>query len=149
MRNLLRLVIAAFLVGALATTYAENHRWVTSWKEAIRLSKKTHKPIFAYFTGTDWCIWCNRMDQRILDTSHFTKWSNKVVLLKLDFPQNHPWSRELFHQNTSLAQRYQITTFPTVLFLNSNGTVLARTGFAPVTPEQWTAHADSLLAHKG
>jgi protein disulfide-isomerase len=39
--------------------------WYTSIQEVHELSLKNKKPIFAFFTGSDWCGWCKRLQANV------------------------------------------------------------------------------------
>ena len=97
--------------------------WHTSLDEAYQLSTASHKPIFALFTGTDWCIWCKRLQANVFAKQDFIDWAKKnVILLELDFPRNKQLPPELVQQNSSLQQALKITGYPTVwiLFVNKD-----------------------------
>ena len=50
------------------------------------MAKKTNKPIFALFTGSDWCIWCKRLEGEVLSQDEFLKYAGrKLILFKADF----------------------------------------------------------------
>jgi protein disulfide-isomerase len=89
--------------------------WFTDLGEAQKKSKATHKPIFALFTGSDWCIWCHKLESDVFAKSAFIKWAkDKVVLLELDFPRSKKLSPELTNQNNSLQQAFKVNGYPTV-----------------------------------
>ena len=39
--------------------------WYTNLQEVHELSAKSNKPIFAFFTGSDWCGWCKRLQANV------------------------------------------------------------------------------------
>ena len=45
--------------------------WYTDINQVYELSKKSNKPIFAFFTGSDWCPACKGMQKTILTTPEF------------------------------------------------------------------------------
>lgn len=93
--------------------------WHTDLMKASEISAATHKPIFAFFTGSDWCGWCKRMQYNVFAKPDFIKWANEnVVLLELDFPRNKALSPELQAQNNNLKQQFQVAGFPTIWFFN-------------------------------
>src|SRR5437879_3290811 len=66
---------------------AEEIPWATNYDQAVELSKKEQKPLFLYFTGSDWCGWCWKMDKEILSTSDLIDAvKNKFIFVKIDFP---------------------------------------------------------------
>ena len=41
-----------------------------------------------FFTGSDWCGWCIRLQKEVFFKPEFTKWAaENVVLVELDFPR--------------------------------------------------------------
>lgn len=64
------LLIAFFVVGAFASQ-AQELKWYTDVKEAITVSNKEQKPMLMFFTGSDWCGWCIRLQNEVLKTAEF------------------------------------------------------------------------------
>lgn len=92
--------------------------WYTSLQEVHELSAKTNKPIFAFFTGSDWCGWCKRLQANVFVKPAFIEWASKnVILLELDFPRAKPLSPELSQQNAELQQALGVRGYPTVWLL--------------------------------
>src|ERR1041384_4506447 len=74
--------------------------WLTDVIKANELSQKTKKPIFAFFTGSDWCGWCIKLQKEVFAKEEFIKWAKEnVVLLELDFPRMKQLPPELVQQN--------------------------------------------------
>lgn len=89
--------------------------WYSDVMKADSVSKKTSKPIFGFFTGSDWCGWCHKLQREVFAKPDFIKWAKeKVVLLELDFPRRKQLPQELQQQNQGLAQAFQIQGYPTV-----------------------------------
>src|ERR1700739_4930501 len=89
--------------------------WQTDLLKAQELSKASNKPIFAFFTGSDWCGWCIKLQKNVFEKTEFKQWANKnVILLELDFPRRKQLSPELTQQNASLQQTFQVQGYPTV-----------------------------------
>jgi len=89
--------------------------WHTSLEEVHLLSKASHKPIFAFFTGSDWCIWCKRLQSNVFAKPEFVAWAKKnVILLELDFPRQKRLAPEMEQQNNGMQQALKITGYPTV-----------------------------------
>ena len=94
---------------------ADSLTWYTDVMKANEISNATGKPIFALFTGSDWCIWCRRLQNNVFSKPEFIEWAKKnVVLLELDFPRNKQQSPELKSQNQQLQQQFKVTGYPTV-----------------------------------
>jgi thioredoxin-related protein len=93
--------------------------WYSDVNEAYALSNATSKPIFAFFTGSDWCGWCHKLQREVFSKPEFEKWANQnVVLLELDFPRNKQLSPELVNQNQSLQQFFRVAGYPTIWLFN-------------------------------
>jgi len=89
--------------------------WYTDLSKARELSDATHKPIFGFFTGSDWCGWCRKLQSDVFAKDAFVGWAQKnVILLELDFPRRKEQSAELVQQNQSLQQAFQIKGYPTI-----------------------------------
>lgn len=134
---------------ALAVPSFAAEGWLTSMKEAQALSKKTGKPILADFTGSDWCAPCKLLHKEVFDTPQFKAWAKQnVVLLYLDFPIKKPLAPALTKQNDALAKKYQITGYPTVLFLKADGSRIGQTGYVPGGPTKWIPAAKAAMKAK-
>jgi thioredoxin-related protein len=89
--------------------------WYTDLNQVHQISQKTKKPIFGFFTGSDWCGWCMKLQRDVFAKDAFKIWANKyVVLLELDFPRKNNQSAELRQQNQNLAQGFQVQGYPKV-----------------------------------
>lgn len=96
------------------TTNNEALEWHTDFAKANELSKETGKPIFAFFTGSDWCGWCKRLQAAVFAKPAFVTWaSEKVILLELDFPRRTQLPDSLKQQNQQLAGVFKVRGYPT------------------------------------
>lgn len=121
MRNLILISTIIFLYGTLPSfsqtdlTKNEGLEWHTDAIKAQELSKNSHKPIFAFFTGSDWCGWCHKLQNDVFSKPEFIAWAKKnVILLELDFPKRKQLAPELAQQNASLQQTFQVRGYPTI-----------------------------------
>ena len=95
--------------------------WHTDLKKAHDLSQKTGKPIFGFFTGSDWCGWCIKLQKEVFAKEEFVTWANdKVILLELDFPKRTAQPDDLKIQNRNLQQALGVRGYPTVWLFNSS-----------------------------
>src|SRR6187431_2480510 len=75
--------------GSSDSEQAKQLKWYTDVKEAIKVSNKEKKPLLLFFTGSDWCGWCIRLQKEVLRTPEFNKWAKEsVVLVELDYPRS-------------------------------------------------------------
>ncbi len=117
-----KILLSAFLFlavfaakSALAQEVKNGLTWYTDLNKVYEVSMKTKKPVFAFFTGSDWCGWCHRMQANVFDKPEFKAWAEKyVILLELDFPRAKKLPDELVQQNNSLQQAFKVQGFPTI-----------------------------------
>lgn len=118
-----------------AATPAGAPIWTESYQEAITIAKEQNRQVFMYFTGSDWCGWCKRLNSEVLSTPEFTKYAAaRLVLLKIDFPRETKQPPELTAQNLALARKYRIEGYPTIVVFSSEGRRLADLGYEPGGP---------------
>ena len=137
--------------------------WYSDVMKANEVAMATHKPIFAFFTGSDWCGWCKKLQHDVFSKPEFVQWAKKnVVLVELDFPRNKQLSPELAQQNASLQQSFQVQGYPTCWMffmkkgteankveINALGSVGYPQGATPGKEEvKFLADADKVLANK-
>jgi thioredoxin-related protein len=140
----------------------EGLEWHTDLMKAQDISKASGKPIFAFFTGSDWCGWCIKLQRNVLEKPGFKEWAKKnVVLLELDFPRRKQQAPELQQQNAGLQQAFGVQGYPTVwiFFMNKdeatnkfNITPLGNLGYPNAQPgseeSEFLKKANSILTNK-
>lgn len=130
--------------------------WHNDINKAIAISETTKKPLLMFFTGSDWCGWCIRLQKEVLKTPDFAAWAkDNVVLVELDFPRRTPQLPEIQKQNMELQQFFGIQGYPTVWFVNAsvkegktNFEKLGSTGYVAGGPAVWIAGADGIIKKK-
>ncbi len=151
-----KIAITLFLILGSLTIQAQELTWQTDMNKAMEISKKSKKPLLLFFTGSDWCGWCIRLQKEVLKTPEFAKWANEnVVLVELDFPRRTPQQPEIQRQNQELQQTFGVQGYPTVWFVNAtkkdgkiNLEKLGSTGYVAGGPSVWLAGADQILGKK-
>ncbi|MEI8373023.1 MAG: thioredoxin fold domain-containing protein [Planctomycetota bacterium] len=104
--------------------------WLTDFKAAQAKAKEEKKYLLVNFTGSDWCGWCIRLQKEVFDKEPFKAEAPKqFVLVELDFPHEKELSPDLKKQNEELSEKYKVEGFPTVLLMDAEGQVIARTGY--------------------
>ena len=131
--------------------------WHTDLEKAIEISTKERKNLMLFFTGSDWCGWCIRLQKEVFYKPEFIEWANKnVILVYIDFPRNKSkQSIELQQQNNLLQQQFGVQGYPTIHFVRSekidgriNLSSLGQTGYRAGGPEGWIAEANSYIQAK-
>jgi protein disulfide-isomerase len=149
------LIALLFILGSYALE-AQELVWNNNLKNSIEISNKTKKPLLLFFTGSDWCGWCIRLQTEVFKTPEFKKWANEnVVLVELDFPRRTVLAPEITEQNNQLQQFFAVQGYPTVWFVNasnSDGKVniekLGNTGYLAGGPKVWLETANGILKKK-
>ncbi len=141
-------MLRTILCLALAT-FAAAADWTVGWKAASEQAAKNKRPILADFTGSDWCKWCVKLKAEVFNTPEFAAWAkDKVVLLEVDFPRKSALAMTQQEENQSLADKYRIEGFPTILILSAEGKELGRLGYKAGGPKAWIEAAEKLIAAK-
>ena len=151
-----KIAITLFLVLGSLTIQSQELTWQTDMNKALEISKKSKKPLFLFFTGSDWCWWCIRLQKEVFKTTEFAKWAkDNVILVELDFPRSTPQQPEIKKQNAELQQTFAVQGFPTVWFVKGskkdgkiNLEKLGSTGYVAGGPTAWLTVADKILANK-
>ena len=122
---------AAMLLAALAPAWAAE--WMNDLEAAKARAAVENKAVLVDFTGSDWCGWCIRLRQQVLDTPAFEAYAkDKFVLMEVDVPQNPKFDKNLLARNQKLCEQYGVEGFPTILVLNPKGDVVGGVGgFVP------------------
>lgn len=113
--------------------------WTDNFADAKKQASDEDKDLFVIFTGSDWCGWCVRFEEDIISPDGFTEeLSETFVPVFIDMPNNKSLlSENAQKQNPVLVAQYGIDTYPTVLLMDSDGDVFARTGYMPGGPEKF------------
>ena len=151
-----KIAITLFLVLGSFTIQAQELTWQTDMNKAMEISKKSKKPLFLFFTGSDWCGWCMRLQKEVFKTPEFAKWAKEnVVLVELDYPRRTPQLPEIQKQNSELQQTFAVQGYPTVWFVNAskkdgkiNLEKIGSTGYLAGGPNAWLTAANQILTEK-
>ncbi|MBR6388881.1 MAG: thioredoxin family protein [Opitutales bacterium] len=112
--------------------------WLLDFNEALDNAKAENKPLIVLFTGSDWCIWCKRLDAATLSKPEFSDYANKnYVMLLCDFPQAGAKPAQI-KKNEALARSFGIEGFPTLVLIDANSGKSVRFGYSQAdTPEKF------------
>jgi protein disulfide-isomerase len=151
-----KIIVLAVLVLSSLTINAQELTWHTDMAKATEISIKEKKPLLLFFTGSDWCGWCIRLQKEVLKTPEFAAWAKKnVILVELDFPRRTPQDEAIKKQNFELQNLFQVRGYPTVWFVSpekKDGKVnlvgIGSTGYVAGGPEKWLEVAKGILNSK-
>jgi protein disulfide-isomerase len=147
-----KILFTLILIGSMSMQ-SQDLFWETNINKAIETSNKTGKPMLLFFTGSDWCGWCIRLQNEVLKTSEFAVWAaENVVLVELDYPRRTEQAESIRKQNAELQQSFQVQGYPTIWLTNAskkdgktNFEQLGNTGYVAGGPTAWLAGANEIL----
>jgi len=131
----------------------ERVTWYTDVNEAVDIAVKENKKMMLFFTGSDWCGWCVRLQKEVFKTADFEKWSDDVVLVELDFPRRTAQDEKIKAQNRQLQSIFKVRGYPSVHFVipektadgKTNLNNLGKTGYVKGGPAKWIAVANNII----
>lgn len=149
-----KILIALLLACSLSST-AQDIYWETNVNTAADRAIKEKKPMLLFFTGSDWCGWCMRLQSEVLKTPEFAAWAQKnVILVELDYPRRTPQAPEIQQQNMQMQQIFEVRGYPTVWLVDptkkdgkTNLAKLGSTGYVAGGPSKWLEGANQILAN--
>ncbi|WP_298346793.1 thioredoxin family protein [uncultured Algibacter sp.] len=152
MKNFIFTLFLTVLVSA-SNVAQERLTWYTDINEAMDLAVKENKKMMLFFTGSDWCGWCIKLQNEVFKTSDFEKWSNDVILVELDFPRRTPQDEKIKGQNRQLQAIFKVRGYPSVYFVSPeklpdgrmNLNNLGKTGYVRGGAEKWLEVANSIV----
>jgi thioredoxin-related protein len=107
--------------------------WISSYSEAVKLSKQTNKPLLIFFTGSDFCGLCRQLNKHFFSSEEFiTLADDELILYIADFPRRDgivsPEQRKV---NEKLKKKYNVGGYPTIVLVSSDAKVVLgkRMGF--------------------
>jgi thioredoxin-related protein len=138
---MIKTLLAALLVFLMLSLNAQN--WESSFETAKMKSGREGKNIVLVFSGSDWCIPCEKLEKFIWESPEFIQYSQAhFVMFRADFPKKkvNALSKEQQDNNDKLAEIYNKQgLFPLVLVLDKIGKVLGTTSYKNITPKEYIA----------
>ena len=126
---------------------SEHFGWSTDFGKAQAWAKAEGKHILIDFSGSDWCVWCIKLDKEVFSQKAFTAYAkDNLVLVLADFPRDKSkQSEKLQKQNAALAKKYNVGGFPTVFIMDPEGQLVAKTGYRPGGPEAYIEYIKTVI----
>ena len=107
-----------------------NDGFITDVKAAAEQAAEEGKDIMLLFTGSDWCPPCRALEAEVFSRQEFLDGvSEKFVLVMLDFPREKELDPALKHQNDTLAEKFGISGYPTVIMVDPEFKPFAFSGY--------------------
>lgn len=131
MRRFVCALVALLAIGV-SLSATEEISWRTNFARAKRDAEREGKPMVLFFTGSDWCGWCKKLDREVFaDESFVDRAGEKFVFMKVDFPMHSDLSEGMRSQNERLKAQYNIDGYPTIIILDENQQKVIEAGYQP------------------
>ena len=110
--------------GSSATAATSAIAWEKDLAGALARAESENKLVMVDFY-TDWCRWCQVMDDKTFSDGAVQAELKRMVVVKLDAERD----------GRDAARRYRVEGFPTILFLDGSGREVGRVpGYMPPQP---------------
>lgn len=109
---------------------AELGEWTQDIDAARELAKKENKYLFINFTGSDWCGWCQLMDEHVFTQPGWKEFAAKrLALAFIDSPRDPSLVPEEYRsRNRKLRKQYGVRGYPTFIICGPDGHLAGELG---------------------
>lgn len=146
MRKQYLFFLMLFVVSCFSSAYAKEIKWYDNYEAASQASRDQSKPMVLFFTGSDWCGWCHKLESESLDTKEFSDAvGDKFIFVKLDYPMKRKLDEKTTASNQELKKRYDVRGFPTLIILDRNQKQIGVTGYKAGGGRQYGEHLNSMI----
>ncbi len=115
--------VAALIIPLVLLTRSDALPWEHDYATALADAKARNLMVVAYL-HTDWCTYCKKMEAETFPSEQVKNEAGSYVWLKLNPEKDQDGAR--------LRQRFAVSGYPTLLFLDSNGARIDQIeGFMP------------------
>lgn len=119
-------VITTTAVAMVAPAFAAVE-WMTDLDAALAKAKAEGKCVLVDFTGSDWCGWCIKLRQEVLDHADFVPFlAANFVPVEIDVPQDasRVGGVEQLEKNQLLCDKFAVEGYPTIMVITPEGQVV-------------------------
>lgn len=103
--------------------------WTTDINAALARAKRENKRVLILFTGSDWCGFCVRLKDDVLNKSAFKNLArDNFILVYFDFPRRNPPSDAQMRIQRQWQQRFGVRGYPTVIIVDGEGNKVGEIG---------------------
>ena len=130
--------IAAFSFFPAARGDAPAH-FTEDFAAARGRAEKNGRPLFILFTGSDWCVWCKRLEKEVFSKPEFLDVAtNAYELVAIDFPEAFDsLPEDVRKERTRLRSAFEVRGFPTVVLADAALKQLYTDGYRRGGAKRW------------
>lgn len=115
--------------------------WVTNIFQAVSQAEKENKRILINFTGSDWCIYCVRLEENIFSKKEFKEYAEKeLVRVFIDFPRRKQLDEYQLNHNEALKMGFGVDGYPRIVVLEPDLQLGLITGYRDISPKEYVEH---------
>jgi thioredoxin-related protein len=112
-------IATALFLSASAALFAQSIAWREDLEAALNEARKSDKVVMID-VFTDWCGWCDKLDQEVYTDPGVIALSGNFVNLKIN-PEKEARAAEFLKQ-------FKVNGYPTILFIEPDGALVNRIG---------------------
>ena len=123
------LFIIALCCLGMTLSAATPDGWMTDYDAALKKAEAEKKFVYVLFTGSDWCHWCKKLRNDVLEKKAFQKFAKeKMILVYCDFPRKQQLPREQMEKQKKWFQQLNESAsgVPSAVIVTSDGKVAGR-----------------------
>ncbi|WIO73669.1 thioredoxin family protein [Porticoccaceae bacterium LTM1] len=148
LNSLSKVLVSVCLVAFFSSALAEKgEQWLDDMDQAQKVAKEEGKNIFMYFTGSDWCGWCIKLDKEVLSKQEFLDYAKgNFVLVYLDFPMDEDVITEEQHaHNEKWKEVFKPRGYPAIYLTDASVNPFAVTGYQKGGAEAYVDHLKKIV----
>ena len=125
--------------------------WFVNWGKALAEARKTKKKLFVLSTGSDWCHWCKRLKEDVLDKPEFKEFAMRnLVLVYIDNPRRSPLCKDQKTHNKLIVSTLPFDSgVPCASVFTSTGRKLGMITGGGMTVDDYLGRLKRILKDKG
>lgn len=119
-----------FSISMTPLTAADQSYWRSDYESALTEAVESKRLVLLSFTGSDWCLWCRKLDRELFSQEPFQEGINHIAVpVQIDFPRHRQLPPREQRRNKVLQARFKVEAIPTVIL------------YDPVTQKELLRHS--------
>ena len=121
--------------------------WMVDLDQATAKAKSNRIPMLIYFSASDWCETCRKLDDEVFVQPGFINWAkDRIVLVAIDSPIDRTKLRQKTQKiRDQWLADFRVAGFPTVILADNMGRPFAITGYKNGGVSNYLRHLSQLL----